>query len=411
MSESHLQLLVSAGPDKDRLFVLVEGEGLWLGRNPDCRYRLTDPRVSRSQCEIRVHGSKVTLIDNQSASGTLVNGVKIKSRVLKPGDVIQAGETILRFQEVSDATTLLPGAASPRAKPGVQSADNLAALVGKRLAHYDIGAILGKGQTGVVFGAVDNKDGKPVALKIFRREFSKDKVEIQRFIRAMKTMLPLRHANLIALQGAGKSSGYCWIAMELIEGESLTQVIRRIGVAGMLDWRHAFRVAVHIGRALEYAHARHIIHRNIMPQNVMIRVTDKQTKLGDLMLSKAMEGKLAEQITRPGELIGDVNYMSPERTRHTDDLDGRADIFSLGAMVYALLTGRPPFAGSTIVETLTKIHAAEPVPPTEYQMSVPAHFQGIVLRMLAKRPAERYQTAGDLLKELERVGKFHRVEA
>src|SRR5207248_885270 len=122
--------------------------------------------------------------------------------------------------------------------------------------------------------------------------------------------------------------------------------------------------------------------------------------LGDLALAKALEGTLAEQITRPGEIIGDVRYMSPERTRGTADIDGRSDIYSLGATVYALLTGRPPVEGGSLVETITKIRQAEPVRPTKYQLSIPALFEGTVMKMLAKRPEDRYQTAADLLTDL-----------
>jgi serine/threonine protein kinase len=409
MNASPLQLIVIAGPDKDSRFLLQEGEAL-LGRNPNCLYRVTDPRVSRAHCEIQMKGGRVIVADKGSAGGTLVNGVKVRSREIQHGDVIQAGETILRLQAGEEATTLKPPAAKPPRQRPPQAAGNLTELIGQKLSHFEIGEVIGKGQIGVVFRAVDTDHGKPVALKVLQREFSKDREEIQRFIRAMKTMLPLRHRNLIVLYGAGKTAGYCWISMELVEGESLTQVIQRIGVAGMLDWRHAYRVAVHIGRALDYAHGRQIIHRNITPQNVIIQASDNEAKLGDLMLAKAMEGKLAEQITKPGELVGDVNYMSPERTRYNSDLDGRADIFSLGAMVYALLTGRPPFAGNTLVETLTKIHGSRPVPPTEYQMSIPGQFQDVVLKMLAKRPAERFQTAGELVDQLDRVGKFHRIK-
>src|SRR5262249_14777990 len=161
------------------------------------------------------------------------------------------------------------------------------------------------------------------------------------------------------LFGAGKTEGYCWIAMEYVQGESLTQVIQRIGTANMLDWRQALRVAVHIARALEYAHGLNIIHRNITPQNIIIQAVDKTAQLGDLSRARARGGTLAEQITRPGEIVGDLRYMSPERTRGTSDVDGRSDIYSLGATVYALLTGRPPFEGGDLREMITKIRTAE----------------------------------------------------
>ena len=230
---------------------------------------------------------------------------------------------------------------------------------------------------------------------------------MQRFVRTVKTMLPLRHPNLVTLYGAGKSGPYCWVSMELVEGESLVQVIARIGVAGMLDWKRAFQAALHVGRALDYSHAQGIIHRDIAPANILERAEDRVVKLGDLMLAKALEGALAEQVTKPGEVVGDVNYMSPERTRGAGEpVDGRSDLFSLGATCYALLTGKPPFAGRTLVETIGKIRTAEPVPPGHFQMGIPSSFEGAVLKLLAKRPDDRYATAGELIEDLERIGRL-----
>ena len=148
------------------------------------------------------------------------------------------------------------------------------------------------------------------------------------------------------------------------------------------------------------------MHRNISPTNIMLRSSDKAAKLGDLMLAKALEGALAKQITKPGQLLGDIAYMSPERTRSIGEVDSRSDIYSLGATVYALLTGRPPCEGGSLPETIAKIRTAEPVRPKKYQLSIPDQFEGVVMQMLAKRPEDRYQTAKDLLADLERVAKF-----
>jgi serine/threonine-protein kinase len=175
----------------------------------------------------------------------------------------------------------------------------------------------------------------------------------------------------------------------------------------MLDWRKAFRVGVHVARALEYVHGQSILHRNVTPTNILLEATSKTVKLGDLMLAKALEGITQKQITRPGEIVGDVTYMSPERTRGSDDVDHRSDLYGLGATLYALLTGRPPFTGVTLVEKISRIRQSVPEKPTKFQMSIPTQFEAIVLKLLAKRPEERYQSAGDLLKELIRVGKFH----
>jgi serine/threonine protein kinase len=401
------QLVVIAGPDRGRSFPLTPGQTLQVGRSQATATKLTDPSTSRVHCEIEWQGDKILLI-NISTAGTLVNGKAVSEHELKPGDMIRLGSTELRFQlDGSEQSTLAPGA-KPAHAPG--SDQLLNALVGQTLSHYAIESILAKGESGVLYRARDTKTDKLVAFKVLKPELATNEAEIQRFIRTMKTVLPLRHPNLIALQAAGKTGVYCWMAMDYIEGESMTQVIQRIGVAGMLDWSYGFRVAVHIARALEYAHEQSIIHRNVTPQNIMLRVSDKTVLLGDLMLAKALEGTLAQQITRPGELLGDVGYMSPERTRGTGDVDGRSDLYGLGATVYALITGRPPFTGGSLAELIHKIRTADPERPQKYQMSVPNLFQETILKLLAKRPEDRYQTATELLHELERASKFTGVK-
>ena len=406
------QLVAIAGPDKDRLFTVQPGADLMLGRSAQAYYRVNDPRVSRSHCQVLLEGEQVTVVCNGGSGGTLVNGKPVKRHVLKLGDVLQVGDTQLRLSmgdfPLEDALGAVrkaaPAAPAPAANP-----EQLTELSGQKLSHYDIGPVIGKGSSSIVFHAADTKDNRSVALKVLLPEFSKDEESMQRFVRTMKTILPLRHPNLITLYAAGKTGPYCWAAMEYVAGENLTEVIKRIGVADMLDWRHAYRVAVHIGRALAYAHGEQIVHRNVTPKNILVEATTKAAKLGDLMLAKALEG--GPQLTRPGELLGDVAYMSPERTRGMTEVDVRSDLYGLGATVYALLTGRPPFEGTTLVEKITRIRQDAPVKPTKYQMSIPSAFEGAVLKLLAKNPEDRCQTAEELVKELERIGRFNGATA
>jgi serine/threonine protein kinase len=397
------QLRIVGGLDKGKIILLEEGVPLLFGRSRHADIKLNDLHVSRVHCEVELEDGQVQLNDHES-SGTFVNGKRVGEATLKPNDVVQIGETQMRLHVEGAAAR----PAGPPAKPktATLSPDRLNELSGRPLSHYHVGPLLAQGQSGLVFRAKDFKDDSDVALKVLWPMASGSNQEVRRLVRSVKTMLPLKHPNLVGLRGAGKTGPYCWIAMELVQGESLSQVIQRIGVAGMLDWRHAFRVALHVGQGLEFAHGHQIIHRNITPNNVLISAADKTVKLGDLMLAKALEGQLAEQITRPGEMLGDIRYMAPERTMGTEGVDGRSDIYSLGALVYALLTGRPPFEGNSLVEKIMKIRTAPVEPPKKYQMSIPDLFQGVVLKMLAKRPEDRHQTAAELVTDLKRVGKF-----
>ena len=403
------RLIVVAGPDRGKVFPLHPTDTMLIGRSRATATRLSDPHVSRVHCELSRQGSDILISDFDSAAGTFINGARIKQQVLRPGEVLRIGSThlqLLRGDE--DDTSVL----DPRAEeqgPPVEVKKQLRGFVGKTFSHYRIGEVLAQGHSGVVFHARDTENRNPVALKVLWPQLSESKHR-QRFVRAMKTVMPLRHPNLISVLGAGRAEGCCWIAMEYVEGESLTQVIQRIGTAGMLDWRYGLRVAIHVARALELAHGKHIVHRNITPMNIMVTARDKIAKLGDLMLAKALEGEHAEAITGAGELLGDVRYMSPERTQRRATMDERSDIYSLGATVYALLTGRPPFDGGSLAGTVKKIRESEPPRPKKSQLAIPDLFEGVVMRMLAKRPDDRFTTAGDLLNDLERVALYQGVD-
>jgi serine/threonine protein kinase len=398
------QLVITSGPDRGKSFPLHAGQTLQIGRSQATATKLTDRTVSRVHCEVEWDGRRAR-VHNISSGGTYLNGQPVTEADLRPGDVLRLGGTEAQFVASDDeASTLAPAAAPP-------PAEALHKLVGEALSNYLLEKVLAKGTSGVVFRARDTDDGKLVALKVLQPAFTTNEEDVQRFVRAMKTVLPLRHPNLVTLYKAGRTGPYCWGAMELIEGESASQAIQRIGVAGMLDWRYGYRVAVHIARALAYAHGQSILHRNVTPQNILLRSADKTALLGDLMLAKALEGNLAQQITRPGELVGDVAYMSPERTKGTGEVDGRSDLYGLGATVYALIAGRPPFTADSLPSLIIKIRNDQPEKPKKYQMAIPDLFQGTVMRLLAKRPEERFQTAEELLKDLDRVGKFAGVSA
>jgi serine/threonine protein kinase len=390
-------LLVIFGPQKGERLPISDRFTAILGRSKHANTQINDPAVSRVHCEIEIRGDRICLTDLDSASGTFVNGKRVEECTLRLGDVVLIGNTQLRVEPPEAAPP--PPAKAPD-RPMIASADGLADLVGHHLSHFELKKVIARGKTGIVFQAHDFKNDRPVAMKVLGPEFSRNEDDVQRFVRAMKTMLPLRHPNLVALLGAGRTGPYCWVAMELVEGQSLTQLLTRHGPSAPIAWKPAVGIALALARALDFAHAKNIVHRNVTPDNVLVGKTADQTKLGDLMLAKAQDGSEAQQITRPGEVLGDLKYMAPERTEG-GDIDGRADLYSLGTLLYAMLTGRAPFEGNNVVELVTKIRQSPPTPPRQFQSTVPPGVEAIVLRLLAKSPEDRPASAGKLIGELE----------
>ncbi len=435
------RLTVTTGPDAGQRVPLSEQEMLLIGRGEACGLRLADPSASRVHCRIILAGGKVLLEDAGSRWGTLVNGTPAETKELKAGDCIVIGDTELRLDvDAPAAETIAPErrrmledaaphpliSSSPHhpatrdeemrgaGDEGIKNATkrphhlNLNNLVGEQFLRFRVGAIVARSRSGMVFRALDPEREQTLALKVFWPDFFADEHAMRRFLRAVRTMLPLEHEHLVKLHTAGRWQGLCFTACEYVDGESVTQIIQRIGVAGMLDWRRAWQIGLGVARALEYAHERNILHRNVGPSNVLVRAADGCVKLGDLMLAKALDDSSTggERVTRPGEIVGNLHYLAPEQVSGETHLDGRADIYGLGATLYAILTGQPPFEGGAAAEVIGNILSKKPEPPTKYHLAIPPAFEGVVLRMLAKRPDDRFATAADLVKDLTRVGRY-----
>jgi len=438
----HLQVI--DGPDKGRVLQLADVATLLVGRSSATQAALNDPRVSRVHCRLRADGDRLLVNDAMSSGGTFVNDHRIVQHVLRPGDVLRIGGTVLRVHagSVADRPLTPPSHAVPESRvpavdplestlpwdmqfhePDSAAAAGLIEVVGSRVADFELGPALGQGKTGIVFLARDVPRGRLVALKILRPDFASNADQLHRFERAMKISSSLCHPNLVPTYGTGKWKSCCWIAMEYIEGRSAARFIRNAGIAGRLNWRIALRLAHDIARALQFAHDHSILHRNVTPNNVLM-TKDHVAKLGDLMLAKALDDNNASQISAANAVLGDVPYLSPEQTHGTRDVDARSDLYSLGATVYAVVTGRPPFGGKTAAEIVERIRhqparslreaqsvAVKSRVMTSFQREhitlqleeMPVEFDRLILRTLAKRADERYECAADFVRHIEQV--------
>jgi serine/threonine protein kinase len=394
------KLIVLAGPDEGRVFELGS-EVTLLGRSRATETHLTDPHVSRVHCQIIPEGNQYVVVDFDSASGTFVNGKDIDRHVLQTGDLVRIGATHLQY--VVDA------AETPAGKPKAKKPDDWAqALVGQTFSHYRITGPLARGKTGYIFHAEHTTNETPVALKVLHADFGKDEKKVQHFVEAMKTVMPLSHPHLLKIFGAGKTGDHCWVATEYVPGDSLAAVVGRMDRAGKLDWKSVLRVGVYLARALEFAHGKSLIHQNVTPQNILVGKQPQNTKLTDLMLALATEEDPTTPISAAGTPSESLPFMSPERTDGPGaKVDARTDIYSLAATLYAMLTGKPPFQGTTVAELIEKIRLDGATRVQSVNAQVPAEFDALLRLSLAKRPQDRPASAADFRKELEKILHQH----
>jgi serine/threonine protein kinase len=282
-------------------------------------------------------------------------------------------------------------------------------MSGQRVSHYVINRKLGSGGMGVVYEAEDTQLGRRVALKFLPAAMSQDAQALERFQREARAASALNHPNICTVYAIEQHEGQHFIVMELIEGQPLTQLIGRgpIEVPTLID------LGIQIVDALESAHAKGIVHRDIKPANIFIN-TRGQAKILDFGLAKfetahtaGDHGPMAETmaemaLTMPGTTLGTVYYMSPEQARG-QFTDARTDLFSVGAVLYQMATGRLPFQGDTSAIVFDAILNREATPPSQLNGALPPELDRILAKALEKDRSLRYQTATDLKTDLVRL--------
>src|SRR6058998_4226121 len=262
--------------------------------------------------------------------------------------------------------------------------------------RYRIERRLGSGGMADVYCAYDHQLGRQIALKMLHRRFARDREFVERFRREASAAAGLQHPNVVGVFDRGEYDGTYYIAMEYLPGKTLKDVIRE---EAPLDQLRAIDYAIQILHAASFAHRRGVVHRDIKPHNVIVG-GDGRLKVTDFGIARAG----ASEMTETGSIMGTAQYLSPEQAQGAP-VDPRSDLYSLGIVLYEMLTGHVPFTGDTPVEIAMKHLSQVPEPPSKLRSEVPHDLDAIVMRALAKDPDQRYSSAEEMDADLARVAR------
>lgn len=344
-----------------------------LGRQSSCDVQIVDGMASRAHCHIRRDGRLWSLIDLGSRNGTLLNDKRVTERQLAYGDRIRVGQAEYVFVK----------------EPGDVELKDL-------LSKYDVQEKLGEGGMGIVYKALQRSMARTVALKILSPKYAARPKFVEQFIREARAAGALNHPNIIQVHDVGTENDIHYFSMEFIDGSTCMQLLRADGPFNVTE---ALEVGRQVGRALDYAHQHRLIHQDIKPDNIMIG-PGNLVKLADLGISKTFDEAETEGESR--KAMGTPHYMAPEAAL-AKKIDHRVDIYSLGATLYHLLTGKTPYHGTSATEVL-KAHVMDPLPPLQdLNPEVNDDVCALVERMMAKKADERYQSAAEVVAEIERL--------
>jgi pSer/pThr/pTyr-binding forkhead associated (FHA) protein len=443
------QLVVIDGGDQGRVFVLPESGVCTIGKSSKhADIVLHDLYVSRVHCELQIQGDSVRVVHVEGESGTLLDGQKISEQQMQLGSVLRVGNSKLRLEaavrpgpsagrdtkvdvlppspeaeqdvvEIEDVEIVediveVVDSEAPRAEEDGPAyalphspIDQLLQWENQTLGHFQLGPLLGRGQSGLVFRAHDLQHNQVVALKVLSPDFPGGDEELKHFVETWKILPQLVHPNLTTLWRVGRSGAYCWIAREYVDGESLARVIHRIEPAAEPDWKLACRVLGHVGKALAFVHEHKVMHGNITPRNILLS-KNKETKVADLLLGRALRGSRLHKIIMQKKLLAEAAYLAPEQTVPKGSVDSRTDLYALGAVAYTLLAGHPPFAGDSLQEIITQVREAKARRPSKERPGIPAPVEALVLKMMSRQPEDRFQNAAEMLADLRTIVHEHK---
>ena len=270
--------------------------------------------------------------------------------------------------------------------------------------RYELIHLIARGGMAEVYRARDRLLDRAVALKVLFSELSVDRSFVERFRREAQAAAKLSHPNIVPVFDWGEDTGSYFIVMEFIDGRPLSSILKS---AGPLSAERTAEVGAHVAAALGFAHRHGVIHRDVKPGNVLI-TEEQQVKVTDFGIARALNTE--ESLTQTGAVMGTATYFSPEQAEGIG-VDARSDIYSLGVVLFEMVTGRPPFLGDTPVAVASKHVRDHPPAPRELNPSIPPTFEAIILKSMAKDPAHRYATAEELREDLLRFNEGRSVLA
>ncbi len=413
--------VIEKGPWEGKEVLLKPGVGVTLGTDPSCTLSFPGAAgVEGVHCVIRaLKQGGFGVKDLGSQEGTFLNGKRVKVARLSPGDLLRVGTVTLEVLE-GETEKKLPTATSGEEAPGEGKAPSAASSaapppkrpkgklpprkrdlerVGTEIGGYKILEFLGRGGMGTVYRALQVSLQREVALKLLRRERTKDPAFVEDFVREARAAARFNHPNVVHVYDVGHEGDVYFYSMELMDRGSLEE---ELAERGKLPWEEALKVIRDAARGLRYAEEMGVVHRDIKPDNLM-RNSQGMTKIADLGLAAATgetsEGGEGEEKKK---IFGTPHFISPEQARG-EAVDVRSDIYSLGCTFYRLVTGKTPFQGETVREILKKHFTEEPEPASQVEPSVPEAVSRVIQKMMAKDPAERHQSAQELLADLDRL--------
>jgi serine/threonine-protein kinase len=281
-----------------------------------------------------------------------------------------------------------------------ETIDRLRAALADRLT---IERQVGAGGMATVYLAEDRKHHRQVALKVLNPEVGAA-LGTERFLREIEIAARLQHPHILPVYDSGEAEGFLYYVMPFVEGESLRSRLER---EKQLPVEDALRITREVADALSYAHSRGIVHRDIKPENILLEAG--HAVVADFGIARAVSAAGGEHLTKTGIAVGTPTYMSPEQAAGEREVDGRSDVYSLGCVLFEMLTGQPPFTGAT-AETVVRQHLMEPPPPvTRLRPAVPAAVAGLIERALAKTPADRFSPAAQFAEALGQIAAPARV--
>lgn len=412
-SNSKVLLKVIAGPHEGEQFDFEGHDTLLVGRSTQAKLQLRDdPHFSRHHCRLEIKPPTCYLMDLHSRNGTYVNGERISERFLEDGDIISGGRTKMIVSISNpDASTVdrptfpLPAGQKRSSREGTDGQSKPQKKSAFSVPGYEIHEQLGEGDLGVVFRAERLSVREPCALKVLMPEAQSDEKSIKEFLREATVLSQLQHPHIVRFLEMGAAGDTIFLATEYVDSIPWSRIVTKNLPEKRI--RLACGLMCQILSGLQYAHSRSLVHRDVKPSNILILKKEGKliAKLSDFGLAKQYTMAGMSQITRDGDVLGSLPYMSPDQFSNSREARPTCDIYSAGATLYWLLTGHEPIRMDSHPCKFLAILEAEPTPIQKYNPDVPDGLAHVVHCALEKTAEKRFTSAAEMR---ERLKKFAR---